>query len=225
LVTPESKENEGRIGQQPCCVKTHSSSVRFFNTEQTYINIDLDGWLQFSTIIQISSSNTLCDNTPFNVIIHLDGEQLYIKWLHMILSMSDTNDMIVIGSVDDIPQGKMKHVEVKGKEIVIANVGGKFYAMDDRCGHMNALLSMGSIAKEGIVTCPFHGASFDVTTGRKTREPILTPSQEMEPLPEKWQNYMENVGQLMSHIRTYDQQAYETKVDGDLIKIKVSTYT
>ena len=141
----------------------------------------------------------------------------------MILNMSDTNDMIVIGSVDDIPQGKMKHVEVKGKEIVIANVGGKFYAMDDRCGHMNALLSMGSIAKGSIVTCPFHGASFDVTTGRKTREPILTPSQEMEPLPEKWQNYMENVGQLMSHIRTYNQQAYETKVDGDLIKIKVST--
>ena len=46
----------------------------------------------------------------------------------------------------------------------------------------------------------------------------------MEPLPEKWQNYMENVGQLMSHIRTYNQQVYETKVDGDLIKIKVSTW-
>lgn len=45
----------------------------------------------------------------------------------------------------------------------------------------------------------------------------------MEPLPEKWQNYMENVGQLMSHIRTYNQQVYETKVDVDLIKIKVST--
>ena len=53
----------------------------------------------------------------------------------------------------------MKHVEVKGKEIVIVNVGGKFYAMDDRCGHMNALLSMGSIANGSIVTCPFHGAA------------------------------------------------------------------
>jgi nitrite reductase/ring-hydroxylating ferredoxin subunit len=133
--------------------------------------------------------------------------------------MSDTNDMIVVGSVDEIPQGKMKHVEVKGKEIVISNIGGKFYASDDRCGHMNALLSMGNISKEGIVTCPFHGASFDVTTGRKTRDPNLTP-QEMEPLPEKWQKFMEYVGQLMSHIKTYDQQTYETKVDGDLIKIR-----
>ena len=32
---------------------------------------------------------------------------------------------------------------------------------------------------------------------------------------------MENVGQLMSHIKTYDQQTYEIKVDGDLIKMKV----
>jgi nitrite reductase/ring-hydroxylating ferredoxin subunit len=135
--------------------------------------------------------------------------------------MSGTNDMLVVGSVDDIPQGKMKHVEVKGKEIVISNIGGKLYAIEDRCGHMNARLSMGNISSEGIVTCPFHGASFDVTTGRKVREPNLTPSQEMDPLPEKWQKFMENVGQLMSHIKTYDQQTYEIKVDGDLIKIKV----
>lgn len=135
--------------------------------------------------------------------------------------MSGTNDMLVVGSIDDIPQGKMKHVEVKGKEIAISNIGGKLYAIDDRCGHMNARLSMGNISSEGIVTCPFHGASFDVTTGRKVREPNLTPSQEMDPLPEKWQKFMENVGQLMSHIKTYDQQTYEIKVDGDLIKIKV----
>jgi nitrite reductase/ring-hydroxylating ferredoxin subunit len=135
--------------------------------------------------------------------------------------MSDSNDMIVVGSIDEIPQGKMKHVEVKGKEIVISNIGGKFYAIDDRCGHMSALLSMGNISNERIVTCPFHGASFDATTGRKVREPNLTPSQEMEPLPQKWQKFMEYAGQLMSHIKTYDQQTYETKVDGDLIKVKV----
>jgi nitrite reductase/ring-hydroxylating ferredoxin subunit len=135
--------------------------------------------------------------------------------------MSNTNDMIVVGSVDEIPQGKMKHVEVKGKEIVISNIGGKFYAIDDRCGHMNALLSMGNISNERIVTCPFHGASFDVTNGRKVREPNLTPPQEMEPLPQNWQKLMEYVGQLMSHIKTYDQQTYEIRVDGDLIKLKV----
>jgi nitrite reductase/ring-hydroxylating ferredoxin subunit len=124
-----------------------------------------------------------------------------------------------VGKVDEVPVGKMRHVEVQGKEIVISNIGGKFYAMDDRCGHMNAGLSMGNISNDGIVTCPFHGARFDATTGKKVKEPVLTPSQEMEPLPKTWQNYMEQAGQPMSHIKTYNQETYEIQVEGDRIKI------
>jgi nitrite reductase/ring-hydroxylating ferredoxin subunit len=45
-------------------------------------------------------------------------------------------------------------VEIDGKEILIANIDGKFYAINDRCGHMNALLSMGNLA-ENVVTCLF----------------------------------------------------------------------
>ena len=128
---------------------------------------------------------------------------------------------VEIAQVDEIPVGKMKYVEVQGKEIVISNIGGKLYAIDDRCGHMNARLSMGNISNDGIVTCPFHGARFDATTGKKVKEPVLTPSQQMEPLPKTWQNYLEHAGQLMSYIKTYDQQLYEVVVEGDRIKIKV----
>ena len=128
---------------------------------------------------------------------------------------------VEVGKVDEIPVGKMKYVEVQGKEIVISNIGGKFYAMDDRCGHMNARLSMGNISNDGIVVCPFHGARFDATTGKKTKEPVLTPSQQMEPLPKTWQNYLEQAGQLMSYIKTYDQHVYEIQVEGDRIKIRV----
>ena len=45
--------------------------------------------------------------------------------------------------------------------------------MSDRCGHMNALLSMGNLTGN-LVTCPFHGARFDVATGKKVSEPNLT---------------------------------------------------
>src|ERR1017187_7200621 len=65
----------------------------------------------------------------------------------------------------DIPLGKMEHLEVDEKEILIANVDGKFYAIDDRCGHMNARLSMGTLANT-VVTCPQHFSRFDVTTGK-----------------------------------------------------------
>jgi hypothetical protein len=40
------------------------------------------------------------------------------------------------------------------------------------------------------------------------------------PLPKAWQNYMEQAGQLMSHIKTYDQETYEIQVEGDRIKIR-----
>ncbi|MGH9927394.1 MAG: hypothetical protein ACRD5B_18660, partial [Nitrososphaeraceae archaeon] len=60
-----------------------------------------------------------------------------------------------------------------------------------------------------------------VTTGKKVKEPVLTPSQQMEPLPKTWQNYLEQAGQLMSYIKTYNQQIYEVQVEGDRIKIKV----
>jgi nitrite reductase/ring-hydroxylating ferredoxin subunit len=134
--------------------------------------------------------------------------------------MASKNEFVEIAKVNDISDGKMKHVEVDGKEVLIANVGGKFYAINDRCGHMNALLSMGNLTGN-TVTCPFHGAKFDATTGRKLSEPILTPSQEMEPLPQTWQKFFENVGQLMAHIKTYDQISYETRIDGDTVKIKL----
>jgi nitrite reductase/ring-hydroxylating ferredoxin subunit len=129
-------------------------------------------------------------------------------------------EFVEVAKISEIPSGKMKHTEVNGKEIMIANVNGMFYALTDRCGHMNALLSMGNLTGN-TVTCPFHGAKFDVTTGKKLTEPILTPPQEMEPLPTTWQKFFENVGQLMSHIKTYDQTTYETRIDGDRIKIKV----
>ena len=128
------------------------------------------------------------------------------------------NDFVEVAKVNEISDGKIK--EVDGKELLIANVGGKFYAIGDRCGHMNALLSMGNLTGN-TVTCPFHGAKYDVTNGKKLSEPILTPSQEMEPLPQTWQKFFENVGQLMAHIKTYDQTAYETTIDGESIKIKL----
>jgi nitrite reductase/ring-hydroxylating ferredoxin subunit len=132
----------------------------------------------------------------------------------------EKDQFIDIAKVDEIPSGKIKHVEINGKEIMLANVNGKFYALDDRCGHMNALLSMGNVT-DNVVTCPFHGAKFDVTSGKKLSEPVLTPSQEMEPLPKTWQKYLEYVGQLMSHIKTYDQRTYEVKVEGTTVKVKI----
>jgi nitrite reductase/ring-hydroxylating ferredoxin subunit len=66
----------------------------------------------------------------------------------------------------------MKHIEIDGKEITVANINGKYYALDDMdvVTHSSARLSMW-IINGNIVICPFHGAEFDCTIGRKTKEP------------------------------------------------------
>jgi nitrite reductase/ring-hydroxylating ferredoxin subunit len=60
-----------------------------------------------------------------------------------------------------------------------------------------------------------HGARFDVTTGKKVAEPMaLDPSKFPEPIPEGLQKVFAQAAQIQSKIKTYDQQTYETKVEG-----------
>ena len=70
-----------------------------------------------------------------------------------------------VAKTTDIPSCTMKHVEVDGVELMIANVEGKFYAVGDRCPHLHASMSEGILDKT-VVTCPRHLSKFDVTTGR-----------------------------------------------------------
>ena len=64
---------------------------------------------------------------------------------------------------DEIPPGQGKVVEVNGKKIALFNVDGAFYAIDNTCTHRGGPLGEGTLrGKE--VTCPWHGAVFDVTT-------------------------------------------------------------
>jgi len=55
-------------------------------------------------------------------------------------------------------------VEVEGKKIALFNVDGSIYAIDDTCTHRGGPLSKG-VLEGKQVTCPWHGATFDVTTG------------------------------------------------------------
>jgi nitrite reductase/ring-hydroxylating ferredoxin subunit len=125
--------------------------------------------------------------------------------------------LVEVASTQEIPVGKMKHVEVDGKEIAITNINGKYYAFDDRCGHSSARLSMGVI-NGNVVTCSFHGAQFDCTTGKKVREANAT-APPTEGLPHVWKKNVEHAYNLLSYIRTYDQKTYDVIVDGDRIKI------
>ena len=72
---------------------------------------------------------------------------------------------ILVGKTSDIPSGKMVMVSVDGKDILVTNVDGNYYAMDDTCTHAGASLSEGSL-DGSTVTCPWHGSTWDCKTGK-----------------------------------------------------------
>jgi nitrite reductase/ring-hydroxylating ferredoxin subunit len=73
-------------------------------------------------------------------------------------------DFVKVAKTDEIVSGQGKMIELGGKKIALFNVEGSFHAIDDTCTHRGGPLSEGALdGKE--VTCPFHGARFDVTTG------------------------------------------------------------
>jgi len=72
----------------------------------------------------------------------------------------------------EIPTGTIREVQVNGKAVAIANVEGKFYAINSICLHRGGPLGEGSLDGH-IVTCPWHGWEYDVTTGKVAQNPTV----------------------------------------------------
>jgi nitrite reductase/ring-hydroxylating ferredoxin subunit len=53
----------------------------------------------------------------------------------------------------------------------VGNADGELFAVTRRCRHLGADLGNGSIDEQGCLVCPWHGAAYDVATGRMTRGP------------------------------------------------------
>ena len=120
-------------------------------------------------------------------------------------------------STNEIAPGGMKCVELDGHQIVICNDGGAYYAIQRRCGHMNAPLEKGTLDSK-IVTCPMHCAQFDVTTGEALSGPIPADMGN-ESLPQALAAYLQHVGMLMKDIRTESIRTYETKVEAGWVHV------
>ncbi len=88
-------------------------------------------------------------------------------------------DFVKVANSSDISQGMMKMVQVEGKQVLVANVGGKYYAIGNVCTHVGGPLSQGFL-KDNIVTCPWHSSQFNLTTGEVKRGPAQKPEPTYE---------------------------------------------
>jgi nitrite reductase/ring-hydroxylating ferredoxin subunit len=138
-----------------------------------------------------------------------------------------TDSWETIAKASELPSRSMKHIEIKGKEIAIINLDGKYYAINDRCGHMNAPLSKGEIRNvqgKDIVTCPPHFSTFDIVTGKKLSEPKMSPPMDMVTLPKPLQDAFAQAAQIMAFVKTYDMETFEVEKDrDDDIKLKTNS--
>ncbi|HTU34938.1 MAG TPA: Rieske (2Fe-2S) protein [Candidatus Acidoferrum sp.] len=73
---------------------------------------------------------------------------------------------------DDLPSGMLRELQIDGKAFALANVDGKFYAIDNICLHRGGPLSEGALTGNSV-TCPWHGWQYDVTTGKSLINPAV----------------------------------------------------
>jgi 3-phenylpropionate/trans-cinnamate dioxygenase ferredoxin subunit len=78
--------------------------------------------------------------------------------------------LIKIAETGALPPGKAASYDVEGTQVAVFNVGGTFYAIDDTCTHSGGPLCEGQVSG-AKVTCPWHGADFDLKTGAALTPP------------------------------------------------------
>ena len=74
--------------------------------------------------------------------------------------------------IADLPAGTIRQFQVEGTPVALANVAGKFYAINDVCVHRGGPLGEGEL-HDKVVTCPWHGWQYDVTNGKVTQNPVM----------------------------------------------------
>ena len=73
---------------------------------------------------------------------------------------------------DEVPAGTIREFQLDGKTVAVANVAGKLFAINNVCLHRGGPLGQGDLAGQ-VVTCPWHGWQYDVTTGKLMTNPAI----------------------------------------------------
>ncbi|MBV9232904.1 MAG: non-heme iron oxygenase ferredoxin subunit [Candidatus Eremiobacteraeota bacterium] len=95
-----------------------------------------------------------------------------------------------VAKVSDIAPGTTHQVVADSVRMLLCNVEGKIYAIEDVCTHDGGPLEQGTLEGECIV-CPRHGATFDVKTGDALTLPAVVPLMTFDVTVERDEIYVE----------------------------------
>ena len=79
---------------------------------------------------------------------------------------------VAVTTLTEVPQGTVKRVEIGGRSILLIHTADGIFAVENRCSHAEQPLECGRV-KHGWISCPTHGARFDLETG----EPLSGPAE------------------------------------------------
>jgi len=80
--------------------------------------------------------------------------------------------LVKVADLKGCAPGTALKVEAAGQHVALFNVGGTFYAIGDTCTHRGGPLSEGTVSGTEV-TCPWHGATYDLRTGNVTGRPAV----------------------------------------------------
>ena len=86
------------------------------------------------------------------------------------------SSLVEVCPVQELPPGEVKIVHAGQISVGVYNLGGEFYAIEDRCSHDDGPLCEGEFdAEEGVAICPRHGSHIEICTGRPLSLPAVLP--------------------------------------------------
>ena len=88
----------------------------------------------------------------------------------------------LVDTVENLPIGAVKNITAGGKEILIVNVNGRYYAINNICNHSGAELHEGAIVNDKELICPWHSAKWNIQTGELIWFPQKLKNQETYPV-------------------------------------------
>lgn len=88
--------------------------------------------------------------------------------------LGGTLKRVLIGTLEQFPEGRIHGLEVEGRKLVLVNLEGTLHVLEGICTHEYAELQ-GGFLLAGRITCPLHLSQFDVETGEAINPPAEEP--------------------------------------------------
>jgi 3-phenylpropionate/trans-cinnamate dioxygenase ferredoxin component len=98
----------------------------------------------------------------------------YLDQQYMRVHSRGMTEFICVAKADDIEDHRYVPATVNGTRVLVFNLGGEYFAIEDRCSHAASSLN-GGRCRNGRIFCPLHGAQFDIRTGQPRSPPASAP--------------------------------------------------